>query len=293
MNCKELTALKDLACQAALNAGKVIQSADRKAPFERKSGGFTLASQVVTEVDIQAQQAIFDVIEPTLAKWDLALLSEEREDDGSRFQKEYFWAIDPLDGTLAFVEEADGFAVSIALISRQGEPLIGVVYDPLKDELYEAIKDNGAFCNGRPLQIPPAKSAQQCHFIVDRTTKKLLQEGPLRALLAERFHEIGLTLNEVFTHSGAVMNVCNSLEYPMSFFLKIPKPEEGGGCIWDYGATACIYKEAGGVVTDCLGNELALNSPNSVYMNKCGVLFASTKELSLSCVEFIKTKFSP
>ena len=292
MNLNELKDLKDLACKAALKAGKVIQSVGGATSIKKKSAGFTFASQVVTDVDLQAQRALFEVIEPTLEKWDLALLSEEKEDDGSRFEKEYFWAIDPLDGTLAFIEESDGFAVSIALISRDGVPQIGVVYDPVNDELYEAIKHNGAFCNGNPLHIPPAAESRQCHFIVDRTTESLLQKGQLRELLVQQINEIGLSLTEVFTHYGAVMNVCNCLEHPMAFFLKVPKEEEGGGCIWDYGATACIYKEAGGVVTDCRGQELALNSPHSVYMNEGGVLFASTKELSLSCVELMRSKLT-
>ena len=99
----------------------------------------------MTEVDFKSQQIILELIEPTLEKYDLALLSEEKEDDHSRFQKDYFWAIDPLDGTLPFIENMDGFAVSIALVSKAGIPIIGAVFDPTNSTLYHAIKGCGAF----------------------------------------------------------------------------------------------------------------------------------------------------
>ena len=268
-------------------AGKVINAADGKIAVETKEGGSTRASQVVTEVDFQAQQTILEIIEPTLSKWDLALLSEERPDDGSRFEKEFFWAIDPLDGTLAFVEHDDGFAVSLALVSKEGIPQLGVVYDPVNDRLYEAIKGQGAQCNEKPLTIPRDAGARQCHFIVDRSTKSRLLKNELRDKLAQLINQKGFALIEEHTHFGAVVNICSSLAFPQSFFLKLPKKERGGGCIWDYGATACIYTEAGGVVTDCKGQRLVLNSPHSVYMNENGVLFATTKELSSLCLEYL------
>ena len=278
MNLKELIFLKDLACKAALAAGEVIKSADREVAVEIKDGGSTRASQVVTEVDFKAQQAILEVIEPTLPKHNLGLLSEEQVDDCSRFEKEYFWAIDPLDGTLAFLEGKDGFAVSISLIGRDGIPRLGVVYDPVNDRLLEAIKDNGASCNKEPLLLPRAVS-MQCHFIIDKSTKVLLQETKVKEQITQKLKEQGLSLVEEYTHYGAVMNICKALEYSNACFFKLPKAQRGSGCIWDYGAMACIYTEAGGLVTDCFAQPLSLNSPDTVFMNRCGVVFASREEL--------------
>ena len=278
MNLEELTFLKDLACQAALAAGKVIQSAERTTAVHKKDSGSSRASQVVTDIDLKAQQAIFEVIEPTLQKWDLAILSEERADDLSRLERDYFWAIDPLDGTLAYVEQSDGYAVSIALVSRQGEPQLGVVYSPVNDRLYEAIAGQGAFCNKERLEIPKIETGQ-FHFIIDRSTQTLLKKGSLKERLVQQLRAHGLTLVEHFSHSGAVENVCTSMELPSSCFLKVPKKEQGGGCIWDYGATACLYTEAGGQVSDIYGRRLELNSRDSVYMNERGVLYASSSEL--------------
>ena len=81
------------------------------------------------------------------------------------------------------------------------------------------------------------------------------------------------------SHAGAVMNVCWTMEKAKSCYFKLPRKKESGGCIWDYGAVACIFLEAGGIVCDCSGNPLVLNSPDSVFMNKKGILFSSDNKL--------------
>ena len=117
----DLGRLTEYAVDAALAAGKVIQGyCGGEVEVFPKKGGDTLASQVVTEVDRKAQDAILEVLRPSIDQYNLALLTEESEDDGSRFQQEYFWCIDPLDGTLAFSEGENGYAVSIGLVARDG-----------------------------------------------------------------------------------------------------------------------------------------------------------------------------
>lgn len=290
LNIKDLTILRDVACEAALAAGNVIKTSraiisefGESIDVKLKTGGSTIASQVVTKVDLESQTAILSYIQPTLEQFDLALLSEELEDNGSRFQKDYFWAIDPLDGTLPFIEGKDGHAVSIALISREGEALIGVIFDPATDTLYHAIRGNGAFRNEQPLQIQ-TESSHLCYIIVDRSLKLRLDQSSLRDDLSEIFSNTDLSIIEEYSFKGAVMNACQTMENGLSCYFKPPKKEEGGGCIWDFGATSCIFTEAGGVVTDCSGKPLELNSSTSLYMNRQGVIFATTKELSQLCV---------
>ena len=76
------------------------------------------------------------------------LLSEETNDDGSRFKEDFFWCIDPMDGTLPFINKQPGFSVSIALVAKDGTPNLGIVYDPSTDTLYHAIKGKGALQKG-------------------------------------------------------------------------------------------------------------------------------------------------
>ena len=114
--------LSRLAQAAALRAGRLI--ARRRGDFgqpEYKSESSSLAANIVTEVDRESQRIIVATLAPSLARNELGLLAEESADDGSRFEKDHFWCVDPLDGTLQFSENQPGFAVSIALVSRSGQ----------------------------------------------------------------------------------------------------------------------------------------------------------------------------
>jgi len=117
-----LSNLCKTAIEAAKQAGRLINSyTNKNITVQNKEAADSLASQVVTEVDVKAQDIILGVLSPTLEKYDLALLTEESVDDKSRFEKDYFWCIDPMDGTLAFTEKTPGYAVSVALVSKNGE----------------------------------------------------------------------------------------------------------------------------------------------------------------------------
>ena len=289
LNLKQLETLKGIACKAALAAGKLIQEySHTKLEVKTKDAGTSLTSQVVTEVDLKSQTAILELIEPTLKEFDLALLSEEKEDDHSRFKKDYFWAIDPLDGTLPFIQGKDGYAVSISLISKAGIPVIGVFFDPTTNNLYHSIKGHGAFVNDNPLSIAPEKS--EFSFISDLARAKNENYPKLIEELHRVTKEKGIKSKELLFHGGAVMNVCWTINKSPACYFKLPKKGEGGGCIWDYGAIVCIFKEAGGVVSDCFNNDLNLNSDN-VYLNECGVMFATSEEAKKLTQKIIKGYF--
>jgi len=240
---KDLQALSDTAITAAKEAGAMIQKyAGTDFQVHGKGAGSTPSSQIVTEVDFKSQEIILKHISPTLDKFDLGLLTEELEDDGSRLEKEFFWCIDPLDGTLPFVENRPGYAVSIALVSNSGEAIIGVVYDPITRTLYHAIKDQGALKNNQAW-------GWECNPCEE---PKLIIEG------------------------GGVMNCIWAIEQAPAFYLKQPKPEDGCGCLWDYAATACIYHELGAQATDSFGEPLNFNATETVFFNRVGVLFKSS-----------------
>ena len=147
----DLQLLAESAVVAARTAGRIISRySNQEIEVEHKDGGHTYASQVVTEVDRKAQDAILEILNPSCDEYDFALLTEESEDDHSRFQKDYFWCIDPLDGTLPFTKRETGYSVSIALVSKSGKPQIGVVYDPVHDVLWEAAVGRGVKINNEP-----------------------------------------------------------------------------------------------------------------------------------------------
>ena len=154
-----LSELANLASSAAVEAGALIASyREREVKVLHKAAGDTLASQVVTEVDELSQALILKHLAPSMAAYDLALLTEESEDDGGRHLKDAFWCIDPMDGTLPFTQGIAGFSVSIALVAGNGSPLIGIVYDPVQ-KLYRAVRQQGLEIDGQVWRSGPAVSS--------------------------------------------------------------------------------------------------------------------------------------
>ena len=240
---------------------------------EKKIGGESHASQVVTAVDIACEKVIHSYLLPTCDKFDLAILSEETEDNGSRFEEDFFWCIDPMDGTLAFINKHPGFSVSIALISRQGIPYIGVVFDPSTNTLYHAIKGKGAFKNGYPWIIEHKND--HLTYVTDRKLKHTPHASKIKSLLHQHVNKLGLNGLVELAGAGSVLNAIHVLENGPACMLKLPKKENGGGSLWDFAATACIFSELGLMATNFDGGRLDLNRKDGTFMNHEGVFYAN------------------
>ncbi|HAA88891.1 MAG TPA: inositol monophosphatase [Verrucomicrobiales bacterium] len=283
MNFTELT---EKAVKAASNAGQLIRSyRDKDVNVMQKEGGSTLASQVVTEVDRKSQDAILQVLLPTCDELDIALLAEEDEDDRGRLESAYFWCIDPLDGTLPFINGQPGYSVSIGLVAKDGTPLIGVVYDPVHDVLYQATKGQGLRRNNERWSL--MQDSQALTFTYDRSFAEDPNFNQVKDELEAYTHSLGLNEFNPIHYGGAVLNACHVLENGPGCHFKFPKSQDGGGSLWDYAATACLYEEGGAVVSDVFGNSLELNRPDSTYMNHRGALYATNKELAKRIREII------
>ena len=270
----DLIHLSKIAIKAASAAGKIIQEhMDDSVRIEHKKGGTSYASQVVTEVDQKCEATILSHLLPTCTEFDLALLSEETEDDLSRFEKEYFWCIDPMDGTLPFIHKNPGFSVSIALVRKDGTPLIGVVFDPTTNSIYHAIKDRGAYKNNEPWSI--INTNKFLTYFTDKELKNTPNASVIEKILKDKIKDLALPKVKEISGAGAVMNAIYTLEHGPAIMLKLPKKENGGGSIWDFAATACIYKELGLPATNYNGGKLDLNRSDDTFMNHEGVVFAN------------------
>lgn len=271
IQCREL--LK-IAKKSALEAGKFIQNnINACLNIESKGSHLSRASSIVTEVDKKAQAIILKFISPTLKRYNLGLLSEELIDDSSRFKKDFFWCIDPLDGTLPFTEQVEGYSVAIALVSRDGTPVLGVIYNPRKGDLYTCIKGEGAFKNGIPISVKPSKEKFTC--ITDRSFTKLSMYDEFVANLEDKAKNKGLHQFQVIAHGGASMNAIWVLENAPAAYIKLPKKQLGGGGIWDFAASSCLFKELSLRATNFEGGKLDLNRKDSAFMNHEGVWFES------------------
>ena len=279
----DLFLLSQRAISAARQAGQIISNyTHRPVLVKTKTGGASLASQVVTEVDHLCQDIILQTLIPTCEPFDLALLTEETPDDLKRLEKDFFWCIDPLDGTLPFVESTPGYAVSIALVSHEGTPYIGVIYDPVEHTLYHAVKGSGAFRNGKPWTMKPSSASpgQSLTLITDRSFKQHSLFAQTLAELKIMAAKMGYSGISVIQHGGAAMNACWVLEKAPACYFKYPKLQDGGGSLWDYAATACLFLEVGAVASDIYGESLDLNRPDSTFMNHRGVLYSSDHDIA-------------
>ncbi|MGL1891652.1 MAG: hypothetical protein OCD02_08495 [Spirochaetaceae bacterium] len=255
---------------AVIKAGEIITEYKKKGfKVNTKIAGSSIASQVVTEVDILCQETILDVLNETIVHFDLGLLTEELADDSSRLIKDYFWCLDPLDGTQCFIEKEYGFSVSIALVNKQGGALIGVVLDPVKNDLYSALKGEGLYKNNKPWS-PIIKT--------DNTIKNIIVDPSFKI---KDYKNI-----KFMQYGGAVLNAIQVLEGKADCYLKLPKNSLGGGSIWDFAATVAIFNECNAISSDIAGNQIFLNNPNTTFMNGTGVFYSLGT--NISNLQFIK-----
>ncbi|MEJ2766532.1 inositol monophosphatase family protein [Photobacterium sp. MCCC 1A19761] len=303
LSISQLKALLALAVEAAEQAGACIAGFDRRRlQVGHKSAGDSLSSQVVTQVDLDSQARILEVLQPTLAQYDLALLSEENasESDAAshpRLHRPYFWCIDPLDGTLPFIEAASapdkrnqstsgssGYAVAIALVDRAGWPWLGVVHDPATGETFQALNPRASsdrvhrqvMRNGQPW-LPAVRGVRAAgepfRVYVDRSFLHDPRYPACLAILEDVAAQAGRSL-EVVDNRGAVMNAMGVITADAGCYLKLPKAGKGGGSVWDFSASAAIAQACGTVwVSDITGQPLDLNRPDSNFMNHRGVLY--------------------
>jgi len=287
---RQLAELARHAVSAAKAAGRVIGGHRRSdVRVDHKEIGTSAASQVVTEVDHKAQAAILEILLPSCADYDLALLTEESADDGERLMKPAFWSIDPMDGTLAFIEGKPGFSVSVALVAHDGTPLIGVVYDPVTENLYHAVRGQGAWKNDQRLQPPPLDPAEPLRLQTDFSFQTHPWRERTQVGLTDIAERLGLKGAAIHYRVGAVMNACDVLETPNSCYFKYPRSGNSGGSLWDYAATACLFHEAGGTACDIHGRPMELNRADTTFMNHRGLLYAGDKRLAERIIAFYRS----
>ncbi|WP_159884196.1 inositol monophosphatase family protein [Paenibacillus puerhi] len=146
MSTKEvLSKAKELSVQALLEAGRLVKERfDNLTCIEDKDG----YGDLVTEADREAEAVILEAIRSEFPGHRID--SEEAGDNG--ISSDWLWLVDPLDGTNNYAIGLPVFAVSVALLYK-GQPLLGVIYEPMTERMFVAVKGEGATCNGARLEI--------------------------------------------------------------------------------------------------------------------------------------------
>ncbi len=282
---KHLQDLCNTAIEAAREAGQWIESYDRRhleAVF--KDSGSSQASQLVTQVDLRSEEIIRHHLQSISQKFDIAFVGEESamsadNNTEQRFEKPFFWCVDPLDGTLPFTQGHAGYAVSIALVEQSGRPIIGIVYDPANQVLMHGIDGQACYRNMAPFSRVKSTS-ESLEVYADASFKSHAKYQAAVSALEQCAQLLNLDDLSFIYGNGAVKNAYHVIDSNHACYLKLPKQEDGGGSIWDFAATACIANQAGAWASDIHGKPLSLNRPGSTFMNHDGILFASNQDIA-------------
>ena len=171
-------------------------------------------------------------------------LSEETEDDPKRLGCHDVWVVDPIDGTRAFIQQRAEFTVCAALV-RDGRPVAAAVYNPAKQEFFEAVQGGGARLNGKSIQVTSTQDFEGARLLTGRNLFK--NAGPLHKPANVTIHMVNSIAYRMCLVAVGRYDACISLS---------------GKSDWDIAAAELILTEAGGVNTSSHGQNFVYNRPD-------------------------------
>lgn len=239
----------EVARAAARAGGEIVERYFREGVEIRSKETYNL----VSDADVESEHAIVEVIRETFP--DHEILGEENYTASG--DAEHLWIVDPLDGTNNFAHEIPHFAISVAYYIR-GEPQVGVVLNPVRDDWYHAVRGEGAFRNGKPIKASSATSLEQVlvgvGFYYDRGA---MMESTLAAI-----HELfGRNIHGIRRFGTASLDLCQvAAGWYGGFFEYELSP-------WDFAAGRLVVEEAGGRVTTCHGDEVPVEKSTILASN--------------------------
>jgi myo-inositol-1(or 4)-monophosphatase len=245
-----LKQIQQEARQTALAAGALLwQNFSRPHQVQLKG-----RHDPVTESDFQSQQLIIQNL--SLAFPNHHFLAEEIGTPENQNSSDGCWIIDPLDGTVNFAHNFPMFCVSIAF-QWQGEVVYGVVYDPMRDELFEALQGRGAWLNQQPIKVSEVDDLDQAlvatgfpYTVIDHLDATM-----------QRFGNMVARAQGVRRPGSAALDLCYVAAGRFDgFWEEALKP-------WDTAAGVLIVQEAGGQISTFDGSSFNLYSSNVVASN--------------------------
>lgn len=241
------------AIQTARDAGRILVDRLGRALQVSNKGDIDL----VTEADLAAEKFIIDRIRSHYPRH--AILAEESgaSDDATIIsgESEWKWIVDPLDGTTNYAHGYPCFCVSIGL-ERAGKIEIGVIYDPMRDEIFAAERGQGASLNSRRIRVSDVDDLNQAMLCTGFPYN--VRE---RANFARDFTNFTMQAQAVRRDGSAALDLAYVACGRFDGFW------EDGLNAWDVAAGVLLIEEAGGRVTDYLGNRLDIYTPKVLASN--------------------------
>jgi myo-inositol-1(or 4)-monophosphatase len=237
-----------VAMKAAREAGNLVL----RQSGERRIVRFKSKVDFVTNVDKNSEKLITSMIKKRFP--DHGIMAEE----GTNVENsENLWVIDPLDGTINFMHGYPFFCVSIALV-RNGKRALGVVYDPLRKEMFHAVAGGGAYLNGKRIKVSAADELKDSLLVTDfYSGNRNLVTRTLEA--AGRFLYEGI---QGMRRSGSAAIdmcyvACGRIDGYWEYLLQP----------WDFAAASLIAKEAGARVTTIQGKGIEIKKEGILVAN--------------------------
>jgi myo-inositol-1(or 4)-monophosphatase len=226
----------DVAGQAARESGLVLNDLFGKITKIGKKGEIDL----VTEADLLSENIIVEIISKKFPQDNI--LTEEKGEYGRNSRR--LWIVDPLDGTTNFAHSFPFFAVSIAL-QVDNQIVLGVVYNPLMDEYFEAVKGEGVFLNKSPIKVSQVKDLKESLVATGFPYNVYKEPGSIIELLKRMI----VLVQGVRRPGAASIDLCYVASGRLDGFW------EEGLQPWDTAAGSLIVIEAGGRVSNYQGED--------------------------------------
>jgi myo-inositol-1(or 4)-monophosphatase len=242
-----LASFLETAAEIAREAGKLVADyAERRIGFELK-GDFDL----VTEADRASERLIVERLKSHFPEHSIVA----EEGGGQEGTSQYRWYVDPLDGTTNFAHGFPAFNVTLGL-ERSGELVAGVVFDPLRDELFAAEKGGGAYLNQKRIRVSPVARLETSLVATGFPSRKRHENVNVHF-----FYQLAMLTHGVRRAGAAALDLayvaCGRLDAFWEFGLNP----------WDVAAGVLLIREAGGVCSDMRGGPVNLRGPHILADN--------------------------
>ena len=209
---------------------------------------------IVTEIDTAVETLVMNAVQDRFP--DHTVVSEEMGESVLISEIEsYTWVVDPLDGTTNYARRVPVFSVSIGVL-KDGQPLIGVIHDPLRDQMFVVERGKGARVNGTPMHVSQVENLSHTVVGLDWTRSNAGRERVLSCL-----HEVAPRCGTVRVLGSAALGLAYVAAGWLDVYFHLSlKP-------WDTAAGMLMIAEAGGRCTTVAGEPYYVDSPSFVATN--------------------------
>ncbi|OMO76932.1 Inositol monophosphatase [Corchorus capsularis] len=243
------------AIDAAKKAGEII----RKGFYQTKHVEHKGQVDLVTETDKSCEDTVFNHLKEHYPSHKFIGEETTAACGTSELTDEPTWIVDPLDGTTNFVHGFPFVCVSIGLTIGK-VPTVGVVYNPIMDELFTGILGKGAFLNGNPIKVSSQTELVKSLLATEVGTKR--DKFTVDAT-TNRINGLLFKVRSLRMSGSCALNLCGIACGRLDLFYEL-----GYGGPWDVAAGVLIVKEAGGIVYDPSGKDFDITSPRVAASNQ-------------------------